>query len=162
MQHNNKILLIIFSISLGLSNLTAQEAIPCASGNASGSGGSGSYTIGEVFYSNYKGTNGNVNQGIQQPFDVQEITGISEAKGINISVNTFPNPVQSVLTLKVENYPLDNLTYDMYTIDGKLIESNAIEAAETTIEMSTFSSSSYFLKICNNHKEVKIFTIVKH
>ncbi|MGD0341661.1 MAG: hypothetical protein ABSA76_08155, partial [Bacteroidales bacterium] len=60
----------------------AQSTITTSGGNASGSGGSASYTIGQVVYSTITGTNGSSAQGVQQPYEISIITGIAEAKDI--------------------------------------------------------------------------------
>ena len=59
---------IIFSL-LFLSatvHVHAQEALTASGGGASGIGGSSSYSIGQVFYSNYIGLTGSEAQGVQQ------------------------------------------------------------------------------------------------
>jgi len=50
--------------------LQAQETIPASGGKASGSGGTASYSFGQVVYTTYTGTNGLVAQGVQQPFEI--------------------------------------------------------------------------------------------
>ena len=92
----------------GATSLQAQETVTTAGGEASGSGGTASYTVGQVFYTTQTGTNGNtVAQGVQQPFEISVVTGIPEAKGINLSVSAYPNPATDYLTVKVENYDTD-------------------------------------------------------
>lgn len=51
---------------LGLSSGYAQQVQPASGSNASGSGGSVSYTIGQVFYEPMTGPSGSTDQGIQQ------------------------------------------------------------------------------------------------
>ncbi|RLD56213.1 MAG: T9SS C-terminal target domain-containing protein, partial [Bacteroidetes bacterium] len=80
--------MIVALLFLGLSNLQAQEVIPATGGEASGSGGSASYTVGQVVYTTNTGTNGNsVSQGVQQPYEISVVTGIAEAKDINLEVS---------------------------------------------------------------------------
>lgn len=50
--------LVAFCLSGFGSTLQAQNAIPSLGGNASGSGGTASYTTGQVVYTTYTGTNG--------------------------------------------------------------------------------------------------------
>jgi hypothetical protein len=44
--------------------IRAQNAIPASGGNATGSGGSVSYTFGQVVYTTKSGTGGSVAQGV--------------------------------------------------------------------------------------------------
>jgi uncharacterized protein (TIGR02145 family) len=55
--------------------LTMQNTIPAAGGNAKGSGGSASFTVGQIFYTKLSGTNGSVVQGIQQPHEISMPNG---------------------------------------------------------------------------------------
>ena len=70
-------------------SLYSQSNTVSAGGDADGDNGSISYSIGQVVYTSAQGSNGNVNQGVQQPYDVGVVTGIEEA-GINLSVFTNP------------------------------------------------------------------------
>ncbi len=67
----------IFLLGLGLSELHAQEATLASGGNATGSGGSVSYSVGQVVYTTNIGTTGSVAQGVQQAY----INRISRAEG---------------------------------------------------------------------------------
>jgi hypothetical protein len=55
--------------------LAMQNTIPAAGGNAKGSGGSASFTVGQIFYTKLSGTNGTVIQGIQQPYEISMPNG---------------------------------------------------------------------------------------
>jgi hypothetical protein len=54
-----KLIIVFYLLGLGTA-LRAQEALSVTGGNASGSGGSVSYTIGQVAYQTHNGTNGSV------------------------------------------------------------------------------------------------------
>lgn len=146
---------------LGLAGL-AQEAISASGGNASGSGGSVSYSVGQLVYTSNTGTSGSVAQGVQQPYEISVMTGIEETKGITLQCSAYPNPTAGHLKLKVENYKTDNLTYRLYDIDGRLLENKKIDGDETSISMETLTSSAYFLKVISNNKEIKTFKIIKN
>lgn len=149
-------------LGFGLTGLQAQENINATGGNASGSGGSVSYSVGQVAYQTHIGTSGSVVEGVQQPFEITEVTGIEEAGGINLSVSTFPNPTTDFITLKVANYDNENLSYQLYDISGKLLENKKISGNETPISMENLVPAIYFLKVINNHQEIKTFKIVKN
>jgi len=140
----------------------AQEVVPATGGEASGSGGSASYTVGQVVYSTNTGTGGNsIAQGVQQPYEISEVTGIKEAEDINLSVSAYPNPATNYLTVKVENYKTDNLQYMVFDINGKLLQTVKATGQETKIETSNLVPSNYFVKVIDNKKEIKVFKIVK-
>jgi len=61
-----KATLVLLSVILATLQIHAQESVNASGGDASGSGGSSSYSVGQVFYSNYTGANGSEAQGAQQ------------------------------------------------------------------------------------------------
>ncbi len=142
--------------------LHAQEAIPASGGNASGSGGSVSYSVGQVVYSTNTGINGSEAQGVQQPFEISVVTGLEEAKGINLVVSAYPNPTTEFVKLKVESEKLKDLSYQLYDMNGKLLECKKVEGNETNIVMSNLVPATYFLKVIQDNKEIKTFKIIKN
>jgi len=146
----------------GLSSVQAQEAIPATGREASGSGGSASYTVGQVVYTTNVGTNGNtVAQGVQQPYEISVVTSIPEAKDINLSVSAYPNPSTNYLTIKVENYETANLQYMVFDINGKLLQTVKATGQETKIETNNLVPANYFIKVLDSEKEIKVFKIIK-
>lgn len=161
---NIKTLSLLISISiLTLTVLHAQEAIPATGGEASGGGGSASYTVGQVGYTTNTGTNGNtVSQGVQQPYEISVVTGIIEAKDISLNISAYPNPTSDYLTIKVENYETVNLQYSVFDINGKLLQTVKATGNETQIETSNLAPANYFLKVKDKNKEIKVFKIIKN
>lgn len=154
-------LLIAFCLIANVTTIQAQNAIPATGGNASGSGGTSDYTVGQVVYTTNSGTNGSVAQGVQQPYEISTVTGIEEALGIMLECLIYPNPTNDFLTLKVENYDIQNLWYKLFDASGRLLESKKVTGNETQISMVSLSPSVYFLKVADNQKDIKTFTIIK-
>ncbi len=146
---------------LGVVFAQAQNSATTSGGEASGSGGSSSYSVGQVVYTTNTGTNGSVAQGVQQPYEISVVTGIEEAKDINLSVSMYPNPTTDFLQLKVESEKLKDLSYQLYDITGKLLQSEKITGSQTSIVMSNLLPATYFVKVIQGNKEVKTFKIVK-
>jgi len=111
MKYKKLKLSVILLLGLGLTGLQAQTSINATDGNASGSGGSVSYSVGQVVYTTNTGTTGSVAQGVQQPFEILVVTGLEEAKGINLSVSAYPNPTTDYLTLEVPDFSLLPFTF---------------------------------------------------
>ena len=161
MKHLNK-LLIAFCLIAPVTSIQAQKTIPATGGNASGAGGSASYSVGQVAYTTNIGANASVAQGVQQPYEISEIVGIEEALGIILECSIFPNPTNDILTLKVENYDIQNLSYKLFDATGKLLQSKEVTGNETKISMVGLSPSVYFLKVVDNQKDLKTFKIIKY
>ncbi|MDD4761290.1 MAG: T9SS type A sorting domain-containing protein, partial [Bacteroidaceae bacterium] len=107
------------------------------------------------------GTNGTVAQGVQQPFEISVVTGIEEAKGINLSVLAYPNPTTDYLTLEVKEFELSNLSFQFFDMNGKLLQSEKITGNQTSIVMSNYVPATYFVKVSSKNREVKTFKIIK-
>jgi hypothetical protein len=131
-------------------------------GNASGSGGSVSYTVGQIVYTSNANSSGSVAQGVQQPYEISVITAIEDAKDISLEIMVYPNPATDFIMLKIENYEVQNLRYQLFDINARLLQDNKIVGNETSIAMTNYMSATYFLKVTDNNKVIKTFKIIKH
>jgi hypothetical protein len=162
MRHKKLKLSAVLLLGLGLTGLQAQECVNATGGNASGSGGSASYSVGQVVYTTHTGTSGSVAEGVQQPYEISVVTAIEEAKGINLSVSAYPNPTTDYLTLEVKEFDLSNLSFQLYDMNGKLLLNEKITGNQTSIVMSNLVPATYFVKVIQGSKEVKTFKIIKN
>ncbi|MFA5972522.1 MAG: T9SS type A sorting domain-containing protein [Lentimicrobiaceae bacterium] len=163
---NKKVKLIAtLFLGVGLTVLHAQEAVPVTGGNASGSGGSVSYSVGQVVYSTNTGTGGSVAQGVQQPFEISIVTALEETEGITLQCSVYPNPSADFVILKVvasATLSIQTMLYQLYDGSGKLLENTKIVSNETRIALSNLPDADYFLKIIQGNKELKTFKIIKN
>jgi len=162
MRHKRLKLSVVLLLGLGLTGLKAQENVNTAGGNVSGSGGSVSYSVGQVVYTINTGANGSVAQGVQQPYEISVVTGLDESKGINISVTAYPNPTTDYLTLRIDEIEISNFSYQLYNMNGKLLQSEKITGVQTRIIMSNLVPATYFIKVVKGNREVKTFKIIKN
>ncbi len=140
----------------------AQESVNASGGDATGSGGTVTYSVGQVVYTTNTGTSGSVAQGVQQPYEISVVTGIEEAKDINLTVTAYPNPTTDYLTLSIGEFDISNVSYQLYDMNGKLLQSEKVTGNQTSIVMSNLVPANYFVKVIQGNKEVKIFKIIKN
>ncbi len=148
-------------LSFGFTAAYGQSSTNSAGVESTGSGGTASSSVGQAVYTTNTGTSGSVAQGVQQPFEISVVTGLEKAKPINLEIAAFPNPTTDVLNLSIGNYNKQNLSYQIYTSTGKLLQSLKVNGAKTTINMSTFASGNYIIKVTDNVTTVKHFKIIK-
>ncbi len=154
--------IIVFSaLLLGLFSANAQQATIAAGGNASGSGGNASYTIGQVAYTSQTGSAGTVTQGVQQPFEISTLSG-QEFTNIILEALVYPNPTTAKITLKISDLAAENLNYQMYDIQGRMMSDGKISSPETVFDVENYPTATYLLKINSNTKELKTFKIIKN
>tara|TARA_B110000037_G_C17035891_1_gene471588 strand:- start:343 stop:825 length:483 start_codon:yes stop_codon:yes gene_type:complete len=160
MKHKKTITSAAFLL-LGLGGLHAQESINGSGSEATGTGGTASYSVGQVVYTTATGTNGSVAQGVQQPYEISVTTGINETT-INLEMSVYPNPTTNYLQLKVESEKLENLNFQLIDLQGKVIENKKVSATTSTIKMETLPKAIYFLNVTDNNQVVKTFKIIKN
>lgn len=160
MKQLKKILITIWLIVLAVS-IQAQTTIPATGGDASGVGGSTSFTVGQMVYTTNTGTNGSVAEGVQQPYEISVVVGIEQAGFSNFYCLVYPNPATDLLTLEIETTDNENLIFQLYDLMGKLLLSERVTAIKTSISMANLAPSTYFLKVTDNQKVSKIFKVVK-
>ena len=105
--------------------ICSQESILVLAVEAAGTGGSLSYSIGQVFYTIHTGTSGAVLQGVQNPFEFQTFSN-SELTTVNLTAVTYPNPTSDYVVLKISDSALDNLSYKLFDFTGKGISNGNI------------------------------------
>lgn len=141
--------------------LFAQQTTTVAGGNAYGSGGSVSYTLGQMAYATQSGSNGKVSQGVQQPYEIS-VLSISTNDIIAIALTAYPNPTQDFLTLNVQNYDTKSISYQLYNLSGMLLENQKLKTSETIIPMRDYPTAVYILNITEQNKILKTFQIIKN
>jgi hypothetical protein len=127
-------------------------------GNISNSSGSISFTFGQVFINNVEGDNGAINEGIQQPYTSEIITGIELNE---IQLQLFPNPTSDIAILKVGSEYIGLLNYSLFDASGRLISTNHINSSESTIALAKLASGIYILNVRNSSQTIKSFRIIK-
>lgn len=140
-------------------NLYSQSNTVSAGGDAEGDNGSISYSIGQVVYTSAQGSNGNINQGVQQPYDIGVVTGIDEV-GINLSV--FPNPTSGLLTLTVADDDASLLSYQLFDVAGRMIDTRNKLNSTNTISLDAYATGVYTLSVSRENKQVKSFRVVRN
>lgn len=158
------IIKVLMAVILFLPQLNAQtlhENLNSSGGNFHGSGGTVSQSVGQLFYTIATGTGGSVNQGIQQPFEISVVTEIKEAAGISLMMSAYPNPTTGLLKLRINDLRFDNLIYQLFDANGKLLETRTITGIETEIDLQYREPAVYFLKVIRRNEIFKTFKILK-
>jgi hypothetical protein len=137
----------------------SQEAIPVSVGEVTGFGGSGSYTVGQVFYTSHTATTGLVLQGVQQLFELQTLRNPA-LTAVNLSVFPYPNPAKDFIVLEITDRGINDLRYTLFEVNGRDIVSKAITASSTQIQMKYLAVGAYVLKVIQKNKALKSFKIL--
>lgn len=139
----------------------AQQATVASGGNAFGNNGSSSYSVGQVAYTNQVGANGSISQGVQQPFEIFTL-GTDNFPEIILKMTVYPNPTTNWINLSIQNYTDENRSYQLFDINGRMIQSQKIIQSETQISMENLSAAIYILQVSDNDNTIKTFKIIKN
>lgn len=149
------ILFLLFSSNY----LFAQQSVNSSGGNGSGTGGSLSFSLGQIDYVYANGSNGSVSQGVQQPFEIFML-GTNEIPEITLELSIYPNPTIDILYIKNKNVALEFI-YQLFDVTGKLIASSTKMMRQDQIDVSSFQSGTYILNIKTNNNASKSYKIIK-
>ncbi len=157
---NNSLFFLAFLLTFSLNAQTSHQVLSATGGDASGSGGSVAYSVGQIVYTTSTGTSGSVAQGVEQAYEISSV-GIKET-ALNISLSIFPNPTSDYLTLKVEDYNNEALSYSLLDEQGKLVLNEQITNQVTQVAMSNLARGAYFINVLQENKKIQTFKIIKN
>ncbi len=158
LSHFLSLLIICLFFSV---NISAQQTIDAAGGEASGSGGTVSYSVGQVLYNTYSDANNSEAQGVQQPFEISVINGTEELEGISLKYKVYPNPAYSTLVLEIDN-EMPEASFQLFDITGKLLITSPVSSGINQISTEELIPAIYILKLLSGNQLVQSFKIIKN
>lgn len=158
MKHFAKLLITSCLIGYGLT-IQAQNTIPAIGGTATGSGGSVSYTIGQIVFNIFSGSDGTIAQGVQQPYEISIIKENSENTSFEITV--YPNPTTGLVTLVIRPFNNENLRFQLINFRGIILLDKKVVGEKTEISIEKYSPSMYLLKVLTNDQVIEVLKIAK-
>ena len=157
---NNSLFFLAFLLTFSVNAQTSHQVLSATGGDATGSGGTVAFSVGQIVYTTSTGTTGSVAQGVEQAYEISSV-GIKET-ALNISLSVFPNPTSDFLTLKVQDYNNEALSYNLLDEQGKLVLNEQIITQDTQVAMSTLARGAYFINVFQENKKIQTFKIIKN
>lgn len=153
--------IILLVLVFHINNAEAQEALLTSGNSTTDTGGSVSYSIGQIFQENTESATGSSLEGIQFYFEGSTLTIIDAET--NSEISTYPNPSTSILNISTKNFKPNTLIYKLYDITGKLITKGNITDKTTKINVDNLDMATYLLKVSNTiNQTTKTFKIIKN
>jgi hypothetical protein len=160
-KNKSRPILLLATVLLWAGLAQAQESVNASGGDATGSGGTVAYSIGQVVYTTNNGISGSAAQGVQHVYEIFTV-GI-EGTTLDISLTAFPNPTTDNLTLQISDFNNEKLAYQLFDIQGKLLSNGQVKAEQTQINTSRLPPAAYFINVVNQeNKKVQSFKIIKN
>lgn len=160
MRYSKKTFLGCYFLVGGLTSLLGQSNTIPSGGDASGAGGSVSYSVGQVDFISANSSAGAFTQGVQQPYEIFIVTDIDETETA-LTINVFPNPVNDFVYVSIPSEQVDGCSYTLTDVHGKLINSQKFFDPQTLINIQELAEGVYILKILPNGNSLKSLKIIK-
>ena len=151
------ILPLVLLMSCGFCSF-AQNVISSTGGHFKTTGGSTSFTVGQVAYVLKKGNGSYLNEGVQQVY-TKKTTPIEELVYLK-EVQLYPNPTQETMTLILSSMEDVQVRYTIMDYLGKEIRNGNILSEKSEISLRDLPSGNYFISL-KSKKEIRIFKMIK-
>ena len=147
--------LVLFSFLFSGTLVFSQQIIQSTIGNAGGTyeqaSGSLQYNIGETLIDTYiEGNNGQIYQGFEQ--GSYSIVALEEILNNTITAEIYPNPVAHELHINITSDTPQSISFSLEDAQGKLILLTTDNEMSQIIQMSNWTTGSYFLTLYNEDK----------
>lgn len=139
----------------------AQQSVVSSGNTITNSTGSVSYTIGQPNYISIYSTEGVVNQGNQQAFEIYALD-LDNIRDQNVTITVFPNPTNSFINIKMDELISGDIEAKIFDIQGKLIDEHKFNTVDPQINFLNFPSGIYILNIYNEKALLQSFKIIKN
>lgn len=161
MKRNKLYFFILIITIISVTKSYSQQSETASGGNATGTGGTSSYSVGQITYTSQSETGGLVNLGVQQPYEIVTL-GNDDFAEINLVMAAYPNPTTDLLHLVINDDKWNDLSYQLFDINGRTVTNlKKIMASETSLSMQELQLGTYFLAVNSANKAIKTFKIIK-
>lgn len=161
MNTKKTIITLVSLVLMGFGALQAQEALLSSGGDATGTGGTLAYSVGQLVTDEMSEPNkGSIALGLQHAFEIITLSTSNFATAFGLKV--FPNPVTQNLKLNIENYNNETLFAELFDTAGRSILKQKINANTTSFDVSNLRSASYILSVSKNGQQLKTYKIIKN
>ena len=158
------VLICLATLGLSSAYCNAQSNVITSGANGNGAAGSVSFTIGQLDYINANSTAGDINQGVQQPFEIYKVTGLDDMQLAGLDIQISPNPSFGAMTLLINgaSFEQKKLSYSIQSINGDRLTYQSITNRQTPIKLEHLAAATYFLTIYAEQVKIATYKIVKN
>jgi hypothetical protein len=144
-------------------NVKAQESVNAAGGQATGRGGTVSFSVGQIAYTAETSQAGLMAQGIQRPYRVSLIENRpGHSQSVFESV-VYPNPTSDDLVLQIHAGGSEKLHFRLMDLNGKVLNGGQLTGLISQIPTHTLAAGVYLLVIFDTTSNpLQTFQIIKN
>jgi hypothetical protein len=149
--------LLLPTVFLCSSAAWAQQGVVSLGGEATGAGGSLSYSVGQVGYAAVQGTGGTSGAGVQQPYEYLVLA--LENVDPDPTVQVAPNPTMDGVELTFETLPDPGAEYSVLDAAGQVVRTATITGATMHVPLDDLPPAVYLLRITGSSP--RTFQLIK-
>jgi hypothetical protein len=164
----NKFLIVVCFVCFTIISVQAQENIVASGNSANDAGGSISYSVGQLVYTAIESVDGQVSQGVIQPYEISQVTKINQIENIGITCNVFPNPTADLLVVEMlSNTNITNqYSIALYNAKGELLQIIQNVTNQTYVSMENYFQGIYFINLIqtgsDTNESIATYRVVKN
>ena len=136
--------------------LCAQSTILSLGGEASGAGGSASFSMGQLFDNSNSNSSYFIQEGVQQTYNLNT-DGLLELNSKNF--NVFPIPTIDFMNIELKTDESD-FEYFIVSLNGNIVDKGRINKQLSSINISHINTGEYQL-LCKSEKSFFTKKIIK-
>ena len=151
---------IVFPLMMMPVALNAQHAVPATGTNATSSGGSISYTVGQVDYTVPSSPGGTLGEGVQQPYEYLVLSAEGVDTGANMRV--LPNPTHDGISIEWNDASADLSELHLLDLRGNTLRTQRITGTHTFVPMQDLAPATYLIQLVRAGVRTRTIKIIKH
>lgn len=155
-----RIVLLLITALLTLPAGAQQFLISTAGNNFKTTETSISWSMGELATTSYTSGELLLTEGFQQPG--LEVSTLIDQTEDEVEIKAYPNPVRYQLTVDIPANDGDATLMELYDLNGRLLKVTSFKGKSERIDLSSFPSGEYILRISDGEKLLKSLKIIKH
>lgn len=154
MKKDILLIILLFSASL----ISAQEVVSSAGETQSVAGYEVSWTIGETVVETGSDGANTITQGFHQTKLI--VTALDELGLTGNQIKVFPNPTQDYVVVQLKEF-IENSSVFLFDFNGKMLKEERITSTSTKLNLGSYASGTYILRLRKESELLQTFKIVK-
>jgi hypothetical protein len=150
---------LVMLLCLVTCSLYSQEVVSTSGGQVENSTAQLSWTLGEPIIETVSDGGHTLTQGLHQSNLL--VTAIDEIQRPNFNISAFPNPATDYIELTVERETQDELSFQLFDPNGKLLLEERFANDKAIIQTVDLLPAMYFITIKEGQDNIQTFQIIK-
>ena len=137
----------------------AQSGITAAGGDATGEGGTLSYSLGQVAYTTIQANNGLISQGVQQSFEIIPLFTVQSDD--DLFATLYPNPSANHVTVAWNRPIQEQMAVKVISATGQEMYQSTLTNQFSQLPLDALAAGVYFIYVRQDESLIQLFKFIK-